>query len=418
MTSAVRERKSGEAGVNVAAWLNRLGLEQYEQAFRENDVDAEVLPDLTAEDLIGLGVPSISHHRKLLAAIAALRQVGVASEPAPTPQASANTPAQSPLVPSASAERRQLTVLFCDLVGSTELAARLDPEDLREIIAAYHRTVSEVLTRHGGFVAKYMGDGVLAYFGYPQAHEDDAERSVRAALAIAETVARLRLSRAVTLQVRIGIATGLVVVGDLLGAGAAQEQAVVGETPNLAARLQALAEPGAVVIASSTRQLTGGLFEYRDLGAFELKGFAANVAAWQVLREGAAESRFEALRATTTPLVGRDEESELLMRRWEQAKHGDGCVVLISGEPGIGKSRIAQTVAERISAEPHTRLRYFCSPHHQVSALYPSIAQLEHAAGFRREDTADQRLDRPEAVLALGSNDLTEAIPLLADLLS
>ncbi|HKF73553.1 MAG TPA: adenylate/guanylate cyclase domain-containing protein, partial [Stellaceae bacterium] len=239
---------------DIAHWLKGLGLEQYVPTFRDNHIDHAVLPELTAEDLIGLGVTSIGHRRKLLAAIAALRQVGVASEPAPTPQASANTPAQSPLVPSASAERRQLTVLFCDLVGSTELAARLDPEDLREIIAAYHRTVSEILTRHGGFVAKYMGDGVLAYFGYPQAHEDDAERSVRAALAIAETVARLRLSRAVTLQVRIGIATGLVVVGDLLGTGAAQEQAVVGETPNLAARLQGLAEPNAVIIADATRR--------------------------------------------------------------------------------------------------------------------------------------------------------------------
>jgi hypothetical protein len=208
------------------------------------------------------------------------------------------------------------------------------------------------------------------------------------------------------------------VVGDLIGAGAAQEQAVVGETPNLAARLQALAEPGAVVIASSTRRLTAGLFEYRDLGAVALKGFGEDVPAWQVLGAGAAESRFEALRATTTPLVGRDEEIDLLTRRWGQAKQGDGSIVLISGEPGIGKSRIAETVAERIGAEPHTRLRYFCSPHHQDSALYPSIAQLERAAGFRRDDTADQRLDKLEAVLAQGTNDLSEVVPLLADLLS
>jgi AAA ATPase domain/Adenylate and Guanylate cyclase catalytic domain len=214
------------------------------------------------------------------------------------------------------------------------------------------------------------------------------------------------------------MATGLVVVGDLIGAGAAQEQAVVGETPNLAARLQALAEPGAVVIASSTRRLTGGLFDYRDLGSVPLKGFAENVPAWQVLRVGTVESRFEALRATTTSLVGRDEEIELLLRRWEQAKTGDGQVVLISGEPGIGKSRIAQTVVERLSGERHTRLRYFCSPHHQNSSLYPSIAQLERAAGFRREDTAEQRLEKLEAVLAQATNDLSEAVPLLADLLS
>jgi hypothetical protein len=220
------------------------------------------------------------------------------------------------------------------------------------------------------------------------------------------------------LQVRVGIATGLVVVGDLIGAGAAQEQTVVGDTPNLAARLQALAEPGSVVIAATTRRLTGGLFDYRDLGTTALKGFAENVRAWQVLGPSAIESRFEAMRTTTTPLVGRDEEIDLLLRRWEQAKRADGQVVLISGEPGIGKSRIAETILERLSNEPHIRLRYFCSPHHQDSALYPSIAQLERAAGFRRDDADEQRLNKLEAVLAQGTNDLSEAVPLLADLLS
>jgi AAA ATPase domain/Adenylate and Guanylate cyclase catalytic domain len=263
-----------------------------------------------------------------------------------------------------------------------------------------------------------MGDGVLAYFGYPGASEHDAERAVRAGLGLVGAVPKLATAAGSLLNVHVGIATGLVVVGDLIGAGAAQEQAVVGETPNLAARLQALAEPGAVVISASTRQFTSGLFEYRDLGTVGLKGFAGSVPAWQALGAGAAESRFEALRAATTPLIGRDEEIDLLMRRWEQAKQGEGRVVLISGEPGIGKSRIAQTVAERISAEPHTRLRYFCSPHHQDSALYPSIAQLERAAGFRHEDTANQRLEKLEAVLAQGTNDLSEAVPLLADLLS
>ena len=217
---------------------------------------------------------------------------------------------------------------------------------------------------------------------------------------------------------RVGLATGLVLVGDLIGAGAAQEQAVVGETPNLAARLQSLAEPSTVVIASSTLALTGGLFEYRDLGVVALKGFAENVRAWQVLGAGAAESRFEALRTMTTPLVGRSEELELLMRRWGQAKQGDGQLVLISGEPGIGKSRIAQAVQDRLINEVHTRLRYFCSPHHQDSALYPLISQLERAAGFRREDNNDQRLVKLEAFLAQGTNDLSEAVPLLAELLS
>jgi class 3 adenylate cyclase/tetratricopeptide (TPR) repeat protein len=316
------------------------------------------------------------------------------------------------------AERRQLTVMFCDLVGSTALSTKLDPEDLRGIIAAYHRCCTELIERNGGFVARYIGDGALAYFGYPQAHEHDAERAVRAGLAVVEAVPKLATHARSPLQVRVGIATGLVVVGDLIGAGVAQEHAVVGETPNLAARLQALAEPGAVVIASSTRQLIGGLFEYRDLGAVVLKGFAEDVPAWQVLGAGTVESRFEALRAITTPLIGRDEEIDLLMRRWEQAKRGEGCVVLISGEPGIGKSRIAETVVWRISAEPHTRLRYFCSPHHQDSALYPSIAQLERAAGFRRDDTDQQRLDKLEAVLVQRTNGPSEVAPLLAELLS
>ena len=232
------------------------------------------------------------------------------------------------------------------------------------------------------------------------------------------SLSKLKTAAGVPLQVRVGIATGLVVVGDLIGAGAAQEQAVVGETPNLAARLQALAEPGAVVISSSTWRLTSGLFEYRDLGTVALKGLGENVAAWQVLGASTAESRFEALRGTTTPLVGRDEETDLLLRRWEQAKRGDGSLVLISGEPGIGKSRVAEDLVERLSGEPHTRLRYFCSPHHQDSSLYPTVSQLERAAGFRREDTPQQRLEKLEAVLAQATNDLSEVVPLLADLLS
>jgi class 3 adenylate cyclase len=209
--------------------------------------------------------------------------------------------------------------MFCDLVGFTALSSRLDPEDLRGVVGAYHRCCTELVERNGGFVAKYMGDGVLAYFGYPRAHEHDAERTVRAGLALIEAVPKLATNSDSPLQVRIGIATGLVVVGDLIGMGSAQEQSVVGETPNLAARLQALAGHE-VVIASSTRRLTGGLFEYRDLGAVVLKGFAEDVPAWQVLGVGTAESRFEALRPTTTPLIGRDEEIDLLIRRWEQAK--------------------------------------------------------------------------------------------------
>ena len=395
----------------IRKWLEAIGLGQYADAFEANDNDMDLLKQVDDQTLKDIGVASAGHRLRIRNAIAKL-----ATAPAAEVNLGPTTSMHETTAPSA--ERRQLTVMFCDLVGSTALSARLDPEDLRSTITAYHRCCTELIERNGGFVAKYMGDGVLAYFGYPQAHEHDAERAVRAGLAVVETVLKVDTGAGVSLQVRIGIATGLVVVGDLIGTGAAQEQAVVGETPNLAARLQALAEPGTVVIAASTRRLTSGLFEYRDLGTVSAKGFGDPVQVWQVTGASAVESRFEALRTATTPLVGRDEEIDLLMRRWEQAKAGDGQVVLISGEPGIGKSRIAQSVVERLSGERHTRLRYFCSPHHQDSALYPSIAQLERAAGFRREDTEEQRLAKLEAVLSQGTNDLSEAVPLLADLLS
>jgi predicted ATPase/class 3 adenylate cyclase len=394
--------------MDVVAWLRGLGLEQYAPAFRDNDVDGEVLSALTSEDLISIGVTSVGHRRKLLAAIASL---GAAPPGATVMEAPRDAPAP------AHAERRQLTVMFCDLVGSTELSARLDPEDLREVIAAYHRVVADVVRSFDGFVAKYMGDGVLVYFGYPRAHEDDAERAVRAGLGVIDTVGRLDV-KSVKLQARVGIATGLVVVGDLIGEGSAQEQSVIGETPNLAARLQALAEPDAVVIAAGTRRLVGDLFDYRDLGAVELKGIAAPVPACQVLRASAVASRFEALRGSAlTRLVGRDEEIDLLLRRWARAKAGDGQVVLVSGEPGIGKSRIAAALLERVGTEPHLRLRYFCSPYHLDSALYPFIDQLGRAAGFTRDDPPAARLEKIEALLALAAPP-DEDVAFLADLLS
>jgi class 3 adenylate cyclase/predicted ATPase len=389
--------------MDVAEWLRRLGLEQYEPAFRANEIDARVLPSLTAEDLKDLGVTLVGHRRRLLDAIAALGSEAPAAATAP--------PART------DAERRQLTVMFCDLVGSTALSAQLDPEDLREVIAVYHRAVADVVGNLDGFVAKFMGDGVLIYFGYPRAHEDDAERAVRAGLGLLDAVGRLDV-KSVELRARIGIATGLVVVGDLIGEGSAQEQSVVGETPNLAARLQALAEPNAVVIAAGTHRLVGDLFEYRDLGAIEVKGIAAPVPAWQVVRPSAVESRFEALRGSAlTPLIGRDEEIELLMRRWTRAKAGDGQVVLVSGEPGMGKSRITAALAERLHAEPHIRLRYFCSPYHQDSALYPFIDQLGRASGFVRDDPPGSRLEKLEALLAR-TTPPDEDGAFLADLLS
>src|SRR5271166_770174 len=394
--------------MDVAAWLQGLGLERYAPAFLENRIEADILPSLTLEDLRDLGVTLVGDRRRLLDAIAAL---GVAIS---TPAASA--PAVTAAAPApADAERRQLTVMFCDLVGSTALSTRHDPEDLRELIGDYHRAVADTAGHFDGFVAKYMGDGVLIYFGYPQAHEDDAERAVRAGLAVIEAVGRLPARG--DLSVRLGIATGLAVVGDLIGEGAAQERGVVGETPNLAARLQGLAAPNTLVIAEATRRQIGRLFDLEDLGPQQLAGFAEPQRAWLVLGESGAVSRFEALRSGETPLVGRDEELDLLLRRWMQAKSGEGRVVLISGEPGIGKSRLTAGLSEHIGNEPHTRLRYFCSPHHQDSALYPFIAQLERAAGFARDDTVEEKLGKLLALLAPGTRD-DDDIALLSELLS
>src|SRR5271166_145000 len=394
--------------MDVAAWLQGLGLERYAPAFLENRIEADILPSLTLEDLRDLGVTLVGDRRRLLDAIAAL---GVAIS---TPAASA--PAVTAAAPApADAERRQLTVMFCDLVGSTALSTRFDPEDLRELIGDYHRAVADTVGRFDGFVAKYMGDGVLIYFGYPQAHEDDAERAVRAGLAVIEAVGRLPARQ--DLRVRLGIATGLAVVGDLIGEGAAQERGVVGETPNLAARLQGLAAPNTLIIGEATRRQVGGLFDLADLGPQALTGFAEPQPAWRVIGESGMLSRFEALRSGATPLVGRDEEVELLIRRWQQAKSGEGRVVLISGEPGIGKSRLTAALSEHIGSEPHIRVRYFCSPHHQDSALHPFIARLERAAGFARDDTADARLGKLRALLAPGTPD-NDDIALLAELLS
>jgi class 3 adenylate cyclase/tetratricopeptide (TPR) repeat protein len=374
---------------HVAEWLQKLGLDQYVQRFVENDINFAILPHLTDQDLRELGVKSLGHRRQLLLAIAEISDV----------QKDTASPPSTPIAPHETAERRQVTVMFSDLVGSTALSTRMDPEDLREVISAYQKCVAETVLRFGGFVAKYMGDGVLIYFGYPQAHEDDAERAVRAALELVVAVGALKTHT--PLQTRVGIATGLVVVGDLIGSGASQEQAIVGETPNLAARLQGVAEPDAVVIAESTRRLLGSLFELHDVGAQELKGISGPIRAWAILRPASVESRFDALHASgLTELVGRDEELELLMRRWSKTKSGEGQVVLLSGEPGIGKSRLTAALMERLEAEPHTRLRYFCSPQHTDSALYPIISQIERAAGFAREDTAEQKLDKLDALLA------------------
>jgi class 3 adenylate cyclase len=399
--------------MDIVVWLRSLGLGKYEAVFRENDIDETVLPNLTAEDLKELGITSLGHRRKLLDAIAALRSDLSGKAPPVEPRTTSSTPSAHP---EDRAERRQVTVMFSDLVGSTALSARMDPEDLREVISAYQKCVSETVQRFGGFVAKYMGDGVLIYFGYPQAHEDDAERAVRAGLELVLAVGALKAQA--PLQTRVGIATGLVVVGDLIGSGASQEQAIVGETPNLAARLQGIAEPNNVIIAESSRKLMGSLFELEDLGALDLKGIAGPVRAWTVLRPASVESRFDALHTGgLTDLVGREEELELLLRRWSKATTGQGQVVLLSGEAGIGKSRLTAALLERLAAEPHTRLRYFCSPQHTDSALYPIVSQMERAAGFTHDDNAQAKLDKLDVLLAR-SNTPPESAALLAEMVT
>jgi predicted ATPase/class 3 adenylate cyclase len=400
-------RSGGKKGAvrTIAEWLASLGLPEYAQRFAEHHVDATVLPDLTDQDLIELGVP-LGHRRKLLRAIAeldgALEPAEALTEPAPRDEA----------------ERRQLAVMFCDLLGSAALPARLDPEDMWGVFAAYHACVGEIVARHHGMIARYMDDGVLAYFGYPRAQEDDAEQAVRAGLALVDAVANLQTDVEATLQVRIGIATGTVVVSEQLIDETPGEQAVVGETPNLAARLQTLAEPGTVLICPQTRQLTGGHFDYRDLGAVALKGWAEPVPVWQVLGPSGVASRFEAMHKAKLPqLFGRDEESELLLRRWRYATQSEGRVVVLTGEPGIGKSHIALAFGERLQSEPHIKLRYFCSAHHTNSALFPFIGQVERAAGFERGDSPTQKLAKLETLVAQSAVD-PERVAVLANLLA
>ena len=394
--------------MDVSTWLRDLGLENYAQAFQAHDIDAEVLPRLTADDLIALGITSIGHRRRLLDAIAALDQGRAATSAEPI----------AATVRPVEAERRQLTVLFCDLVGSTELAARLDPEDLREIMRGYQAACADVVCRFEGHLARFLGDGVLAYFGWPRAHEDDAERAVRAGLQLVEDVARLEPGAGLRLQARVGVATGQVVVGDLISEGISDKDAVSGDTPNLAARLQAVAAPASVVISASTRRLVGGVFELSDLGPQRLKGFAEPLGAWRVEGQGRAEGRFEARQtAGLIPLVGREEEIALLLRRWRQAQGGAGQVVLLSGEPGIGKSRLVRELRDRLGAEPHICLMHQCSPYYQASPLRPVIEHLERAAAVERDDPPETRFAKLEVLLARGTDKLDQAVPLIAALL-
>ena len=366
---------------------------------------------MTAEDLKDLGVVIVGHRRKLLDAIAALRADANAKAAPSDTLPLIGTPTKD------TAERRQVTVMFSDLVGSTALSARMDPEDLREVISAYHKCAAETVRRFGGFVSQYLGDGVLVYFGYPQANEDDAERAVRAGLELVTAVRALRTHADPANPCRHRDRTG----GCWRPDGCrecSKERGIIGETPNLAARLQGLAAPNSVVIAESTRRLLGNLFELEDLGPQELKGISGPVRAFAALRPTSVEGRFEAFHESgLTELVGREEELELLLRRWSKAKTGEGQVVLLSGEAGIGKSRLTAALLERVATEPHTRLRYFCSPQHTDSALYPIISQMERAAGFAHADTGQAKLDKLDAVLAQSFTPRQDA-GLFAEMLS
>jgi class 3 adenylate cyclase/predicted ATPase len=398
---------------DVRRWLEELGLGKYAPLFAENELSFAALAHLTEDDLKELGLPL--GPRRIVAA--ALAKRAPATQPGGIAAGAAET-----AVPRNDAERRQVTILFCDLAGSTELSTRLDPEDMRDLLSSYRKACVDVIARYDGYVAKFMGDGVLAYFGYPRAHEDDAERAINAGLGVVDAIRGSKATAgalAVPLAVRVGIATGPVVVGDLQSHGAAEEAAVIGETPNLAARLQAMADADTVVVADATFRLAGAMFECADLGSHRLKGFADPVRSWSVLRPRQVENRFDATRsAAITPLIGRDEEIEILLRRWRRAKEGQGQVALITGEAGIGKSRLVRGLQEALAAEPHTRLRYQCSPYHVNSALHPIIQQLERAAGFGRGDDAATKHSKLDAILALSGRNDGQTAALIAALLS
>jgi class 3 adenylate cyclase len=406
--------------LDIGVWLVGLGMERYAQAFQENDVGSEALAELTDGDLRELGV-SLGHRRVLLKAIrelaAATPTAGAPEHPlVEQPAVQASPPASD--APGTGSERRRLTVLFCDLVDSTALAARLDPEEMGTTLRGWQDAVSGPVARFGGYVAKFMGDGMLAYFGWPRAHEDDAGRAVRAGLAMTAATESLRARSGEKLLARVGIATGLVVVGELIGEGTAQEQMVVGETPNLAARLLSEAAPGQVVIAEATRRLAAGGFDLAPLGPRTLKGLVAPVEAYVVLAERQATNRFEArAEGSLHPLYGRDQELALLLERWRQARAGEGQAVLLVGEAGIGKSRILRSLLDALRDEPHTRLQYQCSPYHADSAFWPVTQQLAHAAGFAPSDTPEQRLGKLEGLLAQAGETAPADAPFVAALM-
>ncbi|HTB01849.1 MAG TPA: adenylate/guanylate cyclase domain-containing protein [Bradyrhizobium sp.] len=386
-------------------WLRGHGLEQYADTFEANDIDLDILAELSEHDLEQLGV-SLGNRRRLLKAIA-----GGAAAPAPS------RPPTSGTSESSDAERRQVTVLFADMVGSTALSGKVDPELLGGLIRRYQDAAAGAIGRYGGFVAKFMGDGVLAYFGFPRAFEDAAERAIRAAISIVAEASEIELPDGTRVQTRIGIATGLVVVGEIIGTGTARERTIVGETPNLAARLQALAGPDTIIVSEATRNLLGGLFELEHTGEHDLKGFSRPVPAWRVACEASVASRFAARSGGNLPLVGRAHEMGLILDRWRLARQGEGQIVTLVGEAGIGKSRSIEALQEALANEPHRRINLQCSPYHSDSALYPVIRYLGRAAGFTATDSPAARIEKLGTLFRQRAAS-NAALPLLAELLS
>jgi len=404
----------------VSEWLEHLGLGTYRETFQQNAITWDVLPELNQGDLEALGV-LLGHRKQLLRAIAQLSLHADVLSAGPLPSAVSPDASPAPLGRD-QAERRQLTVLFCDLVGSTALSRRVDPEDLQDVIRRFLDACSQAIGRFNGYIAKYMGDGMLVYFGYPHAHEHDAERAVYSGLAILDTVKAMNQDNPhpeFRLAARIGIATGQVVVGELLGKDTAKERSVFGETPNLAARLQALAQPNQLVIDPVTKRLVGNAFDIADLGAFSLKGFETPVHAWQVLSSKSSVSRFESDRSLQlTNFVGREEELSLLLGRWREAVGGEGQAVLLCGEAGIGKSRMIRCLCDRLDDEQYQRVQFQCSPYHTNTALYPAISLLREAAGLTGQDSAEAQLNKLEALSIDSGIDRHDTVALFADLLS
>ena len=409
---------------DIRQWLEKLGFGEYADAFAENRLGIAHLSDLTEDDLRELGVAAMGDRKRLMRQIGELTGSDGKSDEAAVSTASEPAGADDvpePEAPVPGAERRQLTVMFCDLVGSTELASRFDPEDLGEIIGKFRDACARVITQFDGYIAKYMGDGILVYFGYPQALERDAERAARSGLGIVEAIAelndQLRGQGGPELAVRIGIDTGPVVVGEVIGEDYSEELSVVGETPNIAARLQGLAQPNQVVLGPLTRELVGREIDCEDLGPHQLKGIAAPVQAWRVVAERDPELEDMAF-AVGIPLVGRDEELGLLLRSWEQVREGHGHAVLVNGEPGIGKSALVEAVSAKVREAGFFRVAMRCSPYHTNSTLYPMIEHLKRFSGWQPEDTSETRLDKLENAFRPYTLPLDEIVPLFAALLS